>query len=199
MPICDVENMVKTTLRISHATRARLSHIDPRRFGRRVSRACLSRADAQLRQLISDDLRLFAMTFAAGFLFVIVFCLGLDAQSQARWSFQPSQAAMRQLDGDEQQLSPTGRRPACTATVRISDADDHRPGIDDVVGRHRPRRLRLVDGRRQEGVERHDEHAAGDRDPEQGERSSKPALGWKMKLPSVVSSAPCSPPVQRDE
>ena len=46
-------------------------------------------------------------------------------------------------------------------------SDYHRARIDDVVGRDRPRRLRLVDERREERVERHDEHAAGDGDAEQ--------------------------------
>ena len=42
---------------------------DPRRFGRAVARTC---ALEQAQPAISDDLKLFATTFAAGFLFVSV-------------------------------------------------------------------------------------------------------------------------------
>ena len=53
--------------------------------------------------------------------------------------------------------------------------DDHRTGIDDVVGGDRARRFGLGHGRGQEGIERHDEHAAGDRDAEQVEHD-RPAV-----------------------
>jgi len=44
--------------------------IDPLRFGRRVRAAPVIQAKPQS---IGDDFRLFAMTFAAGFLFVTIF------------------------------------------------------------------------------------------------------------------------------
>ena len=45
---------------------------DPRLFGRRMGGAAANAAQAEPRS-ISDDLRLFALTFAAGFLFMSVF------------------------------------------------------------------------------------------------------------------------------
>ena len=47
------------------------SHSDPRRFGRR--RPFASEAAVVAAPAVSDDLKLFAATYAAGFLFVSIF------------------------------------------------------------------------------------------------------------------------------
>jgi len=44
--------------------------IDPRRFGRGIARTC---AESSATPALSNDLKLFTTTFAAGFLFVSVF------------------------------------------------------------------------------------------------------------------------------
>jgi hypothetical protein len=47
----------------------RAPRVDPRRFGRRSARATVTTG---IKPLLSDDFKLFAMTFIAGFLFVSV-------------------------------------------------------------------------------------------------------------------------------
>ena len=89
-------------------------------------------------------------------------------QSQARWSFQPSQAETRHIAATSSSCAP-GRRREARAPMASSTPTTIAPGIDDIVRGDRARRLRLRHGRRQEGVERHDEHAAGDRHAEQRE------------------------------
>ena len=61
--------MVKTALTISMTTR-RL-HFDPRSFGRR--QPFLADGPSAHEPAISDDVKLFATTYAAGFLIVLLF------------------------------------------------------------------------------------------------------------------------------
>lgn len=61
--------MVKTALTISMT--ARPLHLDPRSFGRR--RPFAGEAMAAPSLAVSDDLKLFATTYLAGFLFVSLF------------------------------------------------------------------------------------------------------------------------------
>ena len=158
--------MVKTALRICHAARPARLCVRPAPLRPRAVRACStpppSRAPA-----ISDDLKLFATTFARR----LPVRLGpdrLSAQSQARWSFQPSQAETRHIAATSSSW-PAGPTPEAAQREGQQRADHHRARIDDVVGGDGARGLGLGHGRRQEGVERHDEHAAGDRDAEQRE------------------------------
>jgi hypothetical protein len=62
-------NVVKTALRIAMTTRG--LPVRARSFGRRQPFALA--AAAETRPAIGDDLKLFAATFAGGFLFVTVF------------------------------------------------------------------------------------------------------------------------------
>ena len=65
-PICGVESMVKTTLRYCRMTHPRSAlATDPLPFGRRVRASAPFAALTPSRTSIGDDLRLFAMTFAA--------------------------------------------------------------------------------------------------------------------------------------
>ncbi len=61
--------MVKTALTISMTTPR--PHFDPRTFGRR--RPFLGEALAAPAPAVSDDLKLFAMTYIAGFAFVFLY------------------------------------------------------------------------------------------------------------------------------
>ena len=121
-PHARVVNMVKTALRISPCSRPRPhSRSDPRRFGRRRACAAAPSATGCPPSALSDDLQAVRDDLRRR-LPVRVDpdrLIGL-AQSQARWSFQPSQAADEAHRRDQQQLSDRADAQAAQARRRAA-------------------------------------------------------------------------------
>ena len=183
--------MVKTTLSIACSTAlAALAHRSARRFGRRAP--CVLRAAHCREPAVSEDLRLFAMTFAAGFLFMIVFSPDRLSRLIAGEVELPAEPGGDDAaDGDDQQAVGDGHAEL-DRDRQDQRRRDHQARIDDVVGGDRPRGFGLGHGGGEEGVERHDEHAAGDRHAEQVEGRSASRREWRGRLPGRAARPGCA-------